>query len=240
MQNRYVGDIGDFGKLGLLRQLQLTDMSIGVNWYLIPNENHNSDGRYVGYLKQESYRNYDPFLYEALKKIVFNKQRSINTLQSQQLLQATFYSDELDFSNTLPSERIRLRSHWHTRALDLLSKSEIVFVDPDNGLLTPSANGTKKANKYVSVNEIIDYYEKGSTVIYYQHKARRPDDFYLKQHRNLQLLPQLKEAKGLLLKFTTTSHRYYGFIIQPKHFECIHKAVDKMLETSWADHFCLL
>lgn len=30
MQNRYTGDIGDFGKLGLLRQLS-TRLSIGVN-----------------------------------------------------------------------------------------------------------------------------------------------------------------------------------------------------------------
>lgn len=44
MQNRYVGDIGDFGKLGLLRQLHKTGLSIGVNWYLTPDETHNGDG----------------------------------------------------------------------------------------------------------------------------------------------------------------------------------------------------
>jgi len=31
MQNRYVGDIGDFGKLGLLRVLSSNGLSIGVN-----------------------------------------------------------------------------------------------------------------------------------------------------------------------------------------------------------------
>ena len=34
MQNRYTGDIGDFGKLGLLRVLQESGLTIGVNWYL--------------------------------------------------------------------------------------------------------------------------------------------------------------------------------------------------------------
>ena len=43
MQNRYTGDIGDFGKLGLLRVLQESGLTIGVNWYLVPDENHNSD-----------------------------------------------------------------------------------------------------------------------------------------------------------------------------------------------------
>ena len=33
MQNRYAGDVGDFGKLGLLRQLTSTRLDIGVNWY---------------------------------------------------------------------------------------------------------------------------------------------------------------------------------------------------------------
>ena len=37
MQNRYAGDIGDFGKLGLLRTLYAAGFSVGVNWYLNPN-----------------------------------------------------------------------------------------------------------------------------------------------------------------------------------------------------------
>ena len=40
MQNQYTGDIGDFGKLGLLRVLQESGLTIGVNWYLVPDENH--------------------------------------------------------------------------------------------------------------------------------------------------------------------------------------------------------
>jgi hypothetical protein len=44
MQNRYAGDISDFGKLGLLRQLSKTGLSVGVNWYLTPDGTHNGDG----------------------------------------------------------------------------------------------------------------------------------------------------------------------------------------------------
>lgn len=53
MQNRYTGDIGDFSKLGLLRALRNADLSIGLNWYLTPDETHNSDGRHVSYLDQD-------------------------------------------------------------------------------------------------------------------------------------------------------------------------------------------
>ena len=46
MQNRYAGDIGDYGKLGLLRSLSRTGLRIGVNWYLTPDEDRNGDGRH--------------------------------------------------------------------------------------------------------------------------------------------------------------------------------------------------
>ena len=66
MQDRYTGDIGDFGKLGLLRQLASTGLSIGVNWYRTPDETHNSDGLHVGYLQKEQFRTCDPALWSAL------------------------------------------------------------------------------------------------------------------------------------------------------------------------------
>ena len=44
MQDRYTGDLGDFSKLGVLRLLQSAGMSIGLNWYLTPDETNNSDG----------------------------------------------------------------------------------------------------------------------------------------------------------------------------------------------------
>ena len=56
MQDRYTGDIGDFSKLGVLRALQNAGLSIGLNWYLTPDETHNSDGRHVNYLDQDEYR----------------------------------------------------------------------------------------------------------------------------------------------------------------------------------------
>ena len=52
MQDQYVGDIGDFGKYGLLRHLTgMRDddasgdaLSLGVIWYLFPNGGNN-DGK---------------------------------------------------------------------------------------------------------------------------------------------------------------------------------------------------
>ena len=70
MQNRYVGDIGDFGKLGLLRALSSKGLSIGVNWYLTTDESHNGDGRHVNYLAKAEYRVCDAALCDTLKYII--------------------------------------------------------------------------------------------------------------------------------------------------------------------------
>ena len=78
MQNRYTGDIGDFGKLGLLRQLSQTGLSIGVNWYLTPDETHNGDGRHIGYLKNDAFRICDEQLWSALGQIVDSGKRKVS------------------------------------------------------------------------------------------------------------------------------------------------------------------
>ena len=36
MQDRYAGDVGDYGKIGVLKFLQTQGFTIGVNWYRVP------------------------------------------------------------------------------------------------------------------------------------------------------------------------------------------------------------
>jgi hypothetical protein len=40
MQDRYAGDIGDYGKFALLRALASEGLSVGVNWYSIRHRPH--------------------------------------------------------------------------------------------------------------------------------------------------------------------------------------------------------
>ena len=113
-------------------------------------------------------------------------------------------------------------------------------MDPDNGLVVPSAKGRPKENKYVLPEELAAYYAQGSTVVYYQHKARRKDPFYTDQLEKLLRREDLTGASGLALKFEKVSQRYYMFLIQPRHKEAVEKAVRDMLVTAWGDHFRLL
>ena len=236
MQNRYAGDIGDFGKLGLLRALRGFGLSIGVNWYLVPDENHNDDGRFVQYLQDDSFRQCDESLWLALNSIV-SGQRGVSALQDARLLDASYYSDVLDLSGKSKAERRAFREVWHEKALTALSGLDVVFVDPDNGLIVPSAVGTTKENKFVTLEELADYYGQGSSVIYYQHKARVSDEVYKKKHRDLLAMPEFDGSAGLCLKFYRTSLRYYFFIIQPRHQAAITAAVNQLLASPWSSCF---
>ena len=48
MQDRYAGDIGDYGKIGLLKALYSQGLSIAVNWYLVEvmDSEKNADGTF--------------------------------------------------------------------------------------------------------------------------------------------------------------------------------------------------
>lgn len=240
MQNRYTGDIGDYSKLGLLRALQSAGFSIGLNWYLTPDETHNSDGRHTDYLHQDKYRACDPDLWLGLKAIVDGDNREVRYMENDDILQAKFFSDCLDFRGMKKAERIERRAEWFAKSLDVMGGNDIVCVDPDNGLVVPSAKWKPKENKYVLPEELVSYYAQGSTVIYYQHKARRKDPFYTDQLKALLRRKDLPGASGLALKFEKVSQRYYMFIVQPRHRVMVEKTVRDLLSSDWGKHFRLL
>ena len=80
MQDNYVGDIGDYGKYGLLRNVTAAGLRLAVNWYrVVPTRpGQQEDGKYTSYLdKPEIYRHYDPELFDCLAGIVHRQKRSI-------------------------------------------------------------------------------------------------------------------------------------------------------------------
>ena len=239
MQNRYTGDIGDFGKLGLLRRLS-ERLSIGVNWYLVPDESHNGDGQHIDYLTKNSFRACDPPLFDVLAKIVGSGQREVAALEDPAILSAVYYSDILNFYRSTKPERTANRTSWHQNALAELKDRDLIFVDPDNGLIVPSAEGSPKSNKYVLPSELADYYRQGSSVVYYQHKARLPDEFYIQQHRRLIDSGAFPGTGGAGLKFVSTSQRFYFFLLQPKHITPAATYIGRMLASPWSRYFQLL
>ena len=59
MKNQYFGDVGDYGKCGLLRFVAVHDLKIAVNWYLTKDDvNRPSDGKFTDYLEEKNERKY--------------------------------------------------------------------------------------------------------------------------------------------------------------------------------------
>ena len=173
LQDRYAADIGDYVKLALLRCLS-AGRRLGVAWYLYPDEGHNADGRHTTYLQnRDRWRHLDPDLFDGLLRVVEGR-CSVRALQETGLIEGSF-SAELLVSATLPwSSRESWRSGWFERVRLALADAEIVFADPDNGLVddSPKRLRRKTFGKQISLREVRALAE-GRVAIIYHHNTRR-------------------------------------------------------------------
>lgn len=229
MQNRYAGDAGDYGKLSLLKALA-KHLKIGVNWYLvdIPGEKTN-DGKHVKYLDNPDSILFqcDPMLARKLRKIAFGK-RSVQHLQKL-LPDATFYSEILTPST---------RALWHEKAVEVLKKCDLVFLDPDNGLLVPSVKRSAPISiKYVFEDEIARYYSEACSVLVYNHRSHERREKYSRRFIQLFDNPAFTNANKFVLTYRAYSVRDYIFIVQTEHSPVVTDSVTALLESNWKNFF---
>ena len=172
MQNRYVGDIGDYIKYSLLRSLS-PERSLGVVWYLFPDEGHNDDGRHISYLSDhDRWRYLEPSLFDALKKIVANR-RSVQAIETRGVLDAKFARAPLDMRSVDAAFRPQFRKNWLLTAKERLRDCDLIFADPDNGLIDDDPKRRKQPNfgKQLPLAEALELADGRPTVIYH-HNTR--------------------------------------------------------------------
>ena len=133
MQDKYVGDIGDFAKFSLLRALA-PGYRLGVSWYLFPDEDEdNNDGRHIEYLCQpEKWRQFDEDTFDALGDIVKNHHRSVAEIEKRCLLpvETRFFNTKLDFAGCDRYAQAAWRNNWFENSFKYLKDSDFVFADP--------------------------------------------------------------------------------------------------------------
>jgi hypothetical protein len=118
----------------------------------------------------------------------------------------------------------------------VLSKTQLIFLDPDNGLAGTNLKPySTRSSKFAFIKEVTDWLKAGQSVVLYQHQQRRP-----LQEQVRSQLAQL--GGGWALTFHRKSVRiYYVLPAVQKHEEILANRTDRFLETEWGNvgHFRL-
>jgi hypothetical protein len=182
VRHNFVNDIGDYAKYALLRAICASSdipMRLGVIWYLTDHAESNGDGRRRAHLTHDGWENLDPELLAAMRQIEDARQDqselNVALIESSSILpRGTMY-----FSEPLPhvvgnaQHRVAERAAWFRRAQNAVEGTDLVFLDPDNGLQVRSVPLSAALScKYATVAEISALLDDGTGVVLYQHGNR--------------------------------------------------------------------
>lgn len=237
MQDRYAGDIGDFGKFGLLKFLAAENLRVGINWYKAepPKSEMNTKGEFLqndGKHKiKAKYFPCDEGLARVLLEISEHKNRSISMLQNASLLPpSVVYYDAV-----VTKEQ---RQQWHADALKTVAACDVVFLDPDNGLIVKSV-GKKSAKsvKYVFEEELRDYLSNGKSVVLYNHRPRKKQDVYFDEMMGrFSNIEPLRGAHIFPITFSKgTTRDYFMIAANSDHAARMRAAAEKMTKGVWGN-----
>ena len=176
MQDRYVADIGDFGKYGMLRWLFgfpedpcSSGMNLGVAWYLNADEGETDkpDGKLTGYLwspraNHRRLRACDEYLSGELKRLLQAGNRNVHSIQRSEILPSSTRFHRMPMPDGS-------REAWFEGVLRDTARADVVFVDPDNGI---ASEGTANSPKHVSMDELQAFFRRGQSLIIYHHLGR--------------------------------------------------------------------
>lgn len=234
MKNQYIGDIGDYGKYGLLRYLSEQGVRIGINWYLTPDDGR-TDGNHTEYLHDDRMRTYDAVLYDSMGHLAFIAEKSIHQVEQAGILDSSrFFHEPMDFDSLHWCERADARLIWHHNAMDVLKEADLVFADPDNGLSANKKPSTKGAQKYILPDEIVDYFTRGQDVVYYHHRSRKNAVGWSADKQMMRTF--LPEAQLMALSFNRWACRTYIFVLHKENCPQYQALLNQFLHTAWGSY----
>ena len=234
MKNQYVADIGDYGKYALLREFSNKNIKIGVNWYLTKDDD-SSDGCIRKYLisDKSGIGALDPELYHELQYINAKAdKKSVADIEERGILPGAIYYSGMIDSIGSPYDRKAKREKWFLKSLKPLNNADLIFLDPDNGLLTNGGAGKRNAEKYVLPHEVEQYfkgeYGRKHNVVYYCHKGRRKQDAWIKYMTYMS--GQIPDVRLIVLTYHKGTQRSYVFLIHGEDYDDYRRIIDGFLE----------
>jgi len=253
MQDRYAGDVGDFGKFSLLQYLfGESGDRIGVIWYLFPDEFHNGDGGHTSYLDNDQFLNCDKNLCQKLSAVV-RGDRCVMALEKAGLLRANtvYFSEKLDFHLSFPSlnhkdrqKREERRKSWFTKALSTISTCNIAFLDPDNGLQIPSCSKISqvKSGKFAYYSEVSELSANKDITVIYHHLGRRGTHADQISARIVELRQHIDPAATIFaLRYKPYSPRAYFIVAAASQDTRVRKSLLSFRESGYKkiwDSYC--
>jgi hypothetical protein len=224
MKNQYFGDINDYRKYGLLRILAgSSKMKVAICWMLTNNDNR-SDGNFVNYLTDpERWQKYDPALFDMLTSCEIGQtDRSVKSAEEKLLIPSAVY-----FSDLIPQKKSE-REEYFQNFRKLSSASDIIFFDPDNGVEVKSVSyGRKNSQKYIYWKELIETFDAGKSVLFYQHFRRIKRDL-LTTHLVNQIFLEFRATDVITF---STANVLFLLIPQVRHKTNLSERSQKVAET---------
>ena len=262
MQHRYVGDIADFGKHGLLRflsgatdpQAPTPDLRLGLIWYFHHDEIHvgnrqkiNGDGGHTGYLRRtarddkEAYRQCDPDLWESLRDLVYRNARCVHCAEGAGLLppDTQFYAAPLVYPPKTPLPlKQELRGHWFKLALKSTRDADLVCCDPDNGIGRDALMHRANGNKYTYLPDLQAVWNRGQSLVVYHHLGMGEKGASQIDRVSLSLQAGLDgEPDVLPLWFHRGTSRVFLVVPRPEHRATIEGRVRRFVAGPWSQQF---
>jgi hypothetical protein len=248
LQDRYVGDVGDFAKYGLLRRLAgrrgEREIRLGLVWCLFPNETHNDDGRHVSYLRKPEFEALDDPLLTALRKIVTSGNRCISAVSGGGLFpDRTVFCDAATAAPAPPrlsrSNRLRHRTEWLDRCFRITEECDLVFFDPDNGVEIASVpKHHPNAGKYIYWDELMPFWGRRQTLLVYHHLNRKGSAARQVCGLRDRFQAELDGASVLPLVFRRGSCRVFWLVYRSSAVGAeLERRARDFLASGWSRHF---
>ena len=235
MKNQYVGDIGDYGKYGLLRFLASYGIKIGVNWFLTENDG-STDGKFTTYLKNPDDRVYDPELFDALQNIADHPDKTVKMIEQAGIIPgAEFYGELLKGSSLEADAREWNRRLWFNNSTLMLGNAELIFADPDNGISYRKTARIKDSEKFILPEDVAEYYNSGRNVVYYCHKGRRKQEAW--DQAKEEIRNHIRDAQLLAVTCHRGTQRSYIFVLHPDCYMKYERIITAFLDSEWGNMF---
>lgn len=250
MQDRYVGDVGDFAKYALLRKLSSFDatekIKLGVLWCRYNDESHNLDGKHTSYLRSSLFRDLDPELFDALNSIVSTNSRSLKSVMDSNIFHpgTKFFSAPISPPASLRlsrSERLAHRQKWLEQSLKLTIDCNLIFFDPDNGIEVASiGKDHPKAGKYVFWDEMSRHWERGKSLVIYHHLNRTMSAAKQIGAMKERMLREFSGSSIRSLLFRRGSCRVFWLISRSSFMNgALQSRADHFRSGGWEGHFSI-